>query len=98
MKLKGRTAVITGAASGMGRSIALQLAGDGCHLAIADINPDALENVASEIKKKNPAIRVSSHVVDVADRDQVERFAQDAASAHQGKIHLLFANAGVQGP
>ena len=46
MNLKGRTAVVTGAASGIGRAIAVSLAQRGCHLALADVNETGLVETA----------------------------------------------------
>jgi NAD(P)-dependent dehydrogenase (short-subunit alcohol dehydrogenase family) len=47
LKLEGRTAVVTGAASGIGRAIATSLAMRGCHLALADIDDDGLQRTAA---------------------------------------------------
>jgi short-subunit dehydrogenase len=92
LELKVRTAVVTGAASGIGRAIATSLARRGCHLALADIDDDALTRAAAEIAA--PGLNVSSHHLDVADRDAVAAFPDRAAGEHGG-VDLLVNNAGV---
>ncbi|GCB05321.1 SDR family oxidoreductase [Ralstonia sp. SET104] len=94
-----KVAAITGAASGMGRTLALQLAREGCHLALADRNEAALAQTLQLVRALNgehsgDRIRVTTHAVDVADRAAVHRWAEEAAAAH-GKVNLIFNNAGV---
>ena len=55
LKLAGRKAVVTGAAGGIGRGIALVLARRGCHLALADIDEEALTRTAAEIADQEGA-------------------------------------------
>ena len=64
LKLEGRTAVVTGAASGIGRAIATSLAKRGCHLALADIDDDGLQRTAAEIIAAG--VRISRHHLDVS--------------------------------
>ena len=92
----GAVAAITGAGSGMGRALALALAGRGCHLALADLDEPGLAETVRLVSETaaDQNLTVSRHLVDVADREAVERFAAEAASAH-GKINLVFNNAGV---
>ena len=90
-KFRDKVAAITGAGSGMGRSLAVLLSRRGCHVAISDINQQALAETMSLL---DPQIRASQHVINVADRDEVESFASDAAAAHDG-INMIFNNAGV---
>lgn len=92
MKLRGRTAVITGAASGIGRGTALALAKRGCNLAIADLNEDGLAETAALAEKHG--VKVTRHPLDVASREQVESFP-DKVLAEHGRVDLLFNNAGV---
>ena len=89
--LKGRTALITGAGSGIGRAIAVSLARRGCHLALADLNEAGLAETARLLP---PGIRVSRHRLDVADREAVAAFPATIAAEH-GSLDLLFNNAGV---
>ena len=91
-QFKGRVAAITGAGSGMGRALALELAARGCAVAIADVSQGSLDETAALLRPSN--VQVSSHLVDVADRAAVERFAADVARIH-GKVNLVFNNAGV---
>ena len=90
MQLAGRTAVVTGAASGIGRAIAISLARRGCNLALADINEVGLTSTAEMLD----GIRVSRHRLDVADRRAVAGFA-DVVAAEHGGVDVLVNNAGV---
>lgn len=92
MKLKNRTAVVTGAASGIGRALAGSLAKRGCHLALADINLCGLERTAALVA--TPGLRVSCHPLDVADATAVADFPRAVLANHPG-VDLLFNNAGV---
>ena len=89
---RNKVAAITGAGSGMGRALAIELAARGCHVAIADIGRDALNETESMLSRSG--VSVSSHVVDVADRAAMEAFAAHVVRVH-GKVNLVFNNAGV---
>lgn len=89
--LKNKVAAVTGAASGIGRNLALQLAMEGCRLALADIDEAGLKETQRLVGDK---VRVSLHRVDVAQQDQVIRFAEEAAKQHGG-VDLIINNAGV---
>ncbi|KAJ6598173.1 hypothetical protein DFH09DRAFT_54134 [Mycena vulgaris] len=93
MSLKG-IALVTGAAQGIGKTIALRLANDGFDVAVNDLAPQAtnLAKVAEEIRAKG---RVSSvHFADVTVEDQVQKMVEDVAAAHGG-LDVMVANAGV---
>ena len=92
MHLGGRTAVVTGAASGIGRAIAGSLSRRGCHLALADLDETGLQETASIVAKYG--VRVSRHRLDVADRQAVATFPDAVAAEHPG-VDLLVNNAGV---
>ncbi len=90
--LKDRVAVVTGAAGGIGRATALELARQGCHLAISDVNEQGLAEVAGEIEALGR--NVSTHVMDVADKAAMEAFPDAVLKAH-GRVDILVNNAGV---
>ncbi|MBP1718172.1 MAG: putative oxidoreductase [Deltaproteobacteria bacterium] len=90
-ELRGKVAVITGAASGIGRALALQLGQEGCALAIADLNENGLEETC-RLFRKCPQ-QVSSYIVDVADKGQIFSLA-DKVSREHGGADLLINNAG----
>lgn len=92
MRLRDRTAVVTGAASGIGRGLALALARRRCHLALADIDAGGLQQTAALIAA--PGLRVSCHALDVADTAAVAAFPALVRASHPG-LDLLFNNAGV---
>lgn len=92
--LRGRTAAVTGAASGIGRALAVRLAGAGTHLALADIDEPGLAETAGTVRALRPDVHVTTHRVDVADRAAVHAWA-DAAAAEHGTVNLVVNNAGV---
>ena len=89
-ELAGRTAVVTGAGSGIGRALARALAAEGCRLALVDLDPAGLE----ETRALLPGVPVSTHVANVADRARMAELPAEIEAVH-GAIHLLFNNAGV---
>ena len=91
-QLRGRTAVITGAASGIGRATAVALAREGMRLALCDKDPDGLAEVAEEVSGFADAVSV--HPVDVSSREAMRALPAAVAEAH-GAIHVLVNNAGV---
>jgi NAD(P)-dependent dehydrogenase (short-subunit alcohol dehydrogenase family) len=95
----GKLAVVTGGGTGMGRELALQLAGEGCSVAICDISPEDMTETKALCEKAAPAgARVSAHECDVADERQVLAFRDGVVATHEtDHIHLLFNNAGIGG-
>jgi short-subunit dehydrogenase len=89
---RGRVAAITGAGSGIGRALAVELAGRGCDLALSDINEIGLAETAE--RARAAGVRVTTKRVDVADRAAVYAWADEVARDH-GKVNLIFNNAGV---
>jgi NAD(P)-dependent dehydrogenase (short-subunit alcohol dehydrogenase family) len=92
LKLKDRTAVVTGAASGIGQAIAIALSGRGCHLALADIDEGGMAKTAEQVAARG--VRVSQHRLDVSDPGAVAGFP-DRIIAEHGGADLLVNNAGV---
>lgn len=92
MKLTDRTALITGAARGIGRALAHAAAARGMHLALGDIDGEALAETADALR--NDGARVTHRVCDVRDPAALEAL-RDAALTELGGIHLLVNNAGV---
>jgi short-subunit dehydrogenase len=90
---QGSAAAITGAASGIGRALALELAARGCDLALCDLDTAGLESLAKEIASSG-ARRVTTRRVDVGDPRQIEAFAE-AAIADFPAVNILINNAGV---
>jgi NAD(P)-dependent dehydrogenase (short-subunit alcohol dehydrogenase family) len=88
----GKTAVITGAGSGLGLALARALAAEGARLVLADINTEDL--AAAEDGLRAAGAECASCVTDVASSGSVDALAE-RAKAHFGHVHLLFNNAGV---
>jgi short-subunit dehydrogenase len=91
--ISGSAAALTGAASGIGRALALQLSARGCDLALADRDEAGLQAVAAEIAKASPR-KVTLHRVDVGDPGQIRDFANAATAAHPA-LNIVINNAGV---
>jgi short-subunit dehydrogenase len=91
--ISGSAVAVTGAASGIGRALALELAARGADLALADRDEAGLAAVAAEIGQTG-ARKVTVHRVDVSEADQIASFAQAATSAHPS-LNILINNAGV---
>ena len=91
-RFEGRIALITGAASGIGRATALRFAAEGARLALCDLNEDALRAVAEETGLD--AAGLFLRAVDVADGAAMEGFVRDAAGA-LGGLDVLVNNAGI---
>ena len=89
--IENKTVAITGAASGIGRMLAVNMARQKCNMAIADVNATGLRETAGLI---DTSVRVSTHVVDVSKREQVFAFAAEAAKYHGG-VDIIINNAGV---
>ncbi|NBO45849.1 MAG: SDR family NAD(P)-dependent oxidoreductase, partial [Actinobacteria bacterium] len=89
---KNKVAAITGAASGMGRTLALELARRGCHLSLSDVNETGLAETAAMASKLG--VKVTTAKVNVADREAMVAWADQSARDH-GKVNLIFNNAGV---
>ena len=89
---KNKVAAITGAASGMGRTLALELAQRGCHLSLSDVNEADLAETAAMASKLG--VKVTTAKLNVADREAMVAWADQTARDH-GKVNLIFNNAGV---
>lgn len=92
MNLKGRTAVVTGAAGGIGRATSISLAKRGCNLAIADVNVEGLAETAEMTRRDG--VRVTEHRLDVGDRDAIAPFVDTVRASH-AQVDVLVNNAGV---
>jgi NAD(P)-dependent dehydrogenase (short-subunit alcohol dehydrogenase family) len=90
----GKVAVVTGAASGMGRAFAERFAAEGMKVVLADIEAPALEAAAAEMRAVGRD--VTSVVTDVSKAESVQALAQRALDAY-GRVHLVCNNAGVDG-
>jgi NAD(P)-dependent dehydrogenase (short-subunit alcohol dehydrogenase family) len=88
----GRVALVTGGGSGIGRAIALGLAGTGTHVGVADRNPDRVAKVTTEIESHGT--RSYGLVVDVGQHADVQRLVAEV-SEHLGPIDILVNCAGI---
>lgn len=88
----GKVAVITGAGSGIGRALAVNLAGRGARLALSDLDVDGLEATAVRCEAKGGEVRTDR--LDVTERDAVLAYAGDVR-AQFGKVNQVYNNAGI---
>ena len=92
--LDGRVSVITGAASGIGRALAVGLWEKGCHLALIDINDEGLHQLQKELVRSDKDRRISLHVADVGNKIRMRDVTDEVVTAHR-TVHLLINNAGI---
>jgi short-subunit dehydrogenase len=90
--LRGSVAVVTGAAQGIGRALAVHLAGQGANLALADIDDARLEDTGRAARASG--VQVSTHAFDIADAAAIAALP-DLVLARHGRADLLINNAGV---
>jgi short-subunit dehydrogenase len=88
----GRVAAITGAASGIGRALAIDLAGRGAHLALCDVDEVGLAETVTACEGRG--VKVTASRVDVADKAAMFAWADQVVADH-GKVNLIINNAGV---
>jgi len=90
-QLSDKVFAITGAASGIGRALSVELAGRGAHLALCDVDEIGLARTADLV---SATTRTTTSIVDVADRDAVFDWAEQVVSEH-GRANAIVNNAGV---
>ena len=90
--LEGKVAAVTGAASGLGRAMALAFAGEGMHAALADVDEPGLNDTLNEVQSRG--VRAFAMRVDVSRYQEVESFCSKAI-AQFGATHVVCNNAGV---
>jgi len=92
MRFSGKVAIVTGAARGIGKAIALALAREGADVVIADVDMEGARRVAQEIEGRgHKALAIQA---DVSQREAVKRLVSEVLSAF-GKIDILVNNAGI---
>ena len=92
MELRGKTAVVTGGASGIGRALALRFAREGANVVVADLDAPGMESVAAEAR--GLGVKALTVRTDVSELAQVEALAARSFEAF-GAVHVLCNNAGV---
>lgn len=86
--LKGQTAIVTGAAQGLGEALARRLDKEGCNVVVADLNYDGAEKIAKSLTN------AFAFKVDVTDEKQVDEMVRSAVGKY-GRLDLLVSNAGI---
>ena len=89
---ENKVAAVTGAGSGIGRALAIELGRHKCDVALSDINEEGLLDTVEQVRRLG--VHVTSQKVDVADREAVHAWADQVVDEH-GKANLIFNNAGV---
>lgn len=92
--IKGKVAVVTGGASGIGRATGASLASRGMKVVLADIEQSALDGAVAELRSRS--LEVSGVRTDVSKFDSMRNLARETLARH-GKVHVAFLNAGVSG-
>lgn len=92
MELKNKVIAVTGAAQGLGRAMAESLANQGAHLALMDMQEEALNSAASELSEKGVTVRC--YALDVTDEQAVEQ-AFEKLAADFGQLNGLINSAGI---
>ena len=93
-ELARKVALVTGAASGIGKAIALRLASEGAHVLVSDVNGEGASEVSEAINAANGVGRSVSLVMDVASESEVARAFQEVRLAYGG-LDILVSNAGI---
>jgi NAD(P)-dependent dehydrogenase (short-subunit alcohol dehydrogenase family) len=91
-KVEGKVAVVTGAGSGIGRALALELTRRGAKVAVSDVRQEGLDETARLLGIMGATPH--AQLLDVSDRDAFEAYAQ-TVSEHFGRVHQIYNNAGV---
>ncbi len=99
MSFENKLAVVTGGGDGMGRSLAVQLAAEGCHVAMCDISPTGMaDTLVAATAAASGDVRITTHVCDVSDEASLIAFRDAVLAEHQtDTVDLLFNNAGIGG-
>jgi NAD(P)-dependent dehydrogenase (short-subunit alcohol dehydrogenase family) len=84
-----KLAVVTGAATGMGRELALQLSAEGCDVALCDVDMEVLEQTAAGCR--NNGVAASAHHCDVSDETQVLAFQEQVSAAHNTTTFICYS-------
>ena len=90
--VSGKVAAVTGAGSGIGRALAVELAARGARVALSDVNEDGLAESAELARQRGADVHTQR--LDVGDREAVEAYAEKVA-AHFGVVHQVYNNAGI---
>ncbi|MCX2983031.1 SDR family oxidoreductase [Halieaceae bacterium IMCC14734] len=91
-QIEGRVAVVTGAGSGIGRAVSLELAACGADVALVDVSESRLQEVLKDIEALGR--HATLHTIDVSDREQMQALPEQVIALH-GAVHILVNNAGV---
>lgn len=95
-RFTGEVVLVTGGASGIGRAAARRFAGEGAAVALLDMNPDALDDVAQELRNDTASPAVFTRAVDVRDSGGIDAAVQAAVEA-LGELSIVFTAAGIAG-
>jgi NAD(P)-dependent dehydrogenase (short-subunit alcohol dehydrogenase family) len=93
--IAGRVALVTGAAGqGIGRAVCLRLAAEGAHVVVTDVHERRIKEVVDWLRATVPDSRVTGHILDIGDRDQIDFVVSEVVN-RSGPIGILVNNAAV---
>ncbi|GAA1855372.1 glucose 1-dehydrogenase [Microbacterium koreense] len=95
-RFAGKSIIITGGGSGLGRASAVRLATEGAKLALVDISQEGLDATVAEIREQAPDAEVITVTADVSSEADVQRYVDETVSVF-GRIDGFFNNAGIEG-
>ena len=93
MELKRKNAIITGAASGVGKELTKQMLANGCNVAAIDINEDNLNKLKEELNSS----KLKTYVVDMGNNDSIKKFREDYKKDYSD-VDIIINNAGIIQP
>lgn len=95
-RFQGRSVLITGAGSGLGRATAVRLAAEGARLALVDLSEDGLTGTVEAVRAESPDAETITVTADVSSEDDTRRYVEETLAAF-GRIDGFFNNAGIEG-
>ncbi|HLS65887.1 MAG TPA: SDR family oxidoreductase [Pseudogracilibacillus sp.] len=95
-RFSDKVVIITGAGSGLGEAVALQLAKEEAKLSLVDLNEEGLKQAKAKIQEQFPQTEITTIVANVVNEEEVKKYVNETVNVY-GKIDGFFNNAGIEG-